>query len=412
MANSPITMHEKVRAFPVENRWCVHAYYSLCPYAPDGSGRILLSGVDLNTSLAEVIILSPEGKILNRFGSVPVTPSFWHTGLWQSWSPDGKAVIYQSGSLKSPKTTRYHLDTDESIEIEGDMEGFPPQGEPALSCSHGMLYAAGYGGNHYNPDASPIPFQARNQHGISRITFDSPSKELILSTEAIFERHPLRDRILKADREIKKRLGQDEGLTLMTYCVRWNRSGSRCLFYFGNHCVDSSRGEPKIASIFTADRHLKEIHMALDLSFDKRGVHWSWQADNESLIGYGPREDDPGRVCLAEVRYDGSGYRKICDHESWGHPSNSPADNNLIVTDEGNSTGGNVVFISKKTGETIQSINLPKFIGDREPPGRNQYRICHHPVFNLKGDRVLFNTLGGKHATLAEIEAPQIGSVG
>ncbi len=230
----------------------------------------------------------------------------------------------------------------------------------------------------------------------------------MLSTEAILDLHPERDRIREADKAIKARLGEAEGLTLMTYCVRWNRSGTRCLFFFGNHCVDKSRGEPKITSIFTADRNLENIHMAIDLSFGRPGVHWAWQADDEYLIGYGPDPDRRGQICLSEIRFDGSGYRKISDHASGGHPSTSPANHDLVVTDEGSPSGGNVLFISKQSGQTVESIALPKFIGASEPPGRNPLRICHHPVFNHSGDRVLCNTLPGKYSTLTELTPPTL----
>ena len=396
--------------FRVPQRWCVHAYYSLCPYAPDGSGRILIAGADLEQNVAEVIVLSAQGEQLQRIGAVPIQPSFWHTGLWQSWSPDSKMIYFQSGSLEAPRTTRYHLETGESIEVDGDIEGIPPCGEPAISCDHGMLYAAGYGGHSYNPELCRVPFQARTKHGISKIDFQAQQTELILSTQAILEQHPLRDQILQAEQAIQARLGPDEGLTLMTYCVRWNRSGTRCLFFFGNHCVDRSRQEPKITSIFTADRDLKNIHMAIDLSFDRRGVHWAWQADDEHLIGYGPDPVDSSKICLAEIRYDGTGYRKICAHASGGHPSTSPANHDLIVTDEGSASGGNVVFISKQSGQTIHSVALPKFVGASEASGRNPLRVCHHPVFNHTGDRVLCNSLPDDLATLVELQAPSIES--
>lgn len=400
------TSQFKTRYLKVPGRWCLHSYYSLCPYAPDHSGRILISGVDLESQRAEVLILSADGVVLQRIGSVPVTPSFWHTGLWQSWSPDASAIYYQSGSLLDPRTTRHELSNGKEVTVDGDIEGMPPLGEPALSCSHGMLYAAGYGGNGYNPAASPIPFQARSKHGISQITFSPVRSTLVLSTQEILERHPQHERIITADEAIKLRLGADEGLTLMTYCVRWNSDGSRCLFFFGNHCVVKERGEPKITSIFTANRELTKTHLAVDCSFDRFGVHWAWQADNEHLIGYGPSPEEPTKLCLAEVRYDGTGYRKISDHASGGHPSTSPTNHDLIVTDEATSTGGNVVFISKQTGAVIERVPLPKFVGEQEARGRNALRICHHPVFNQSGDRVLCNSMVGAHATMVEIKPP------
>ena len=48
-------------------------------------------------------------------------------------------------------------------------------------------------------------------------------------------------------------------------------------------------------------------------------------------------------------------------------------------------------------------VELPKFLGDREPAGRNERRVCHHPVFNPAADSVLCNTLPGRNAVLAEV---------
>ncbi len=397
------TLSPALRSLAVPGRWCVHSYYTLCPYAPDGSGRILVAGADLATGIGQVLVLSPQGGVLDRFGDNPATPSFWHTGMWQSWSPDGQSVYFQSGTMLEPKVVKRELATGQEIVVDGDMEGLPPSGEPGLSCSHGLLYAAGYGDGRFKPEQASIPFQARDKHGISQLSFDPPGEKLVLSTQAILDRHPQRERILQAERELKQRLGDHEALTLMTYCVRWNPAGDRCLFYFGNHCVDKSRGEPKLAYVFTADRSLDDMHLALDISFGKPGVHWGWQPDNQRLIGYGPDPQNPARICLAEVRYDGSGYRKLSDHASGGHPSVCPTNDDLLVTDQGGAGHGSVVFISRATGCEIGRVNLPKFAGPREAPGRNALRVCHHPVFNQAGDRLLCNSLPGDNAALMEI---------
>lgn len=394
-----------VRPLPVPDRWCVHSYYTLCPYAPDGSGRILIAGADLDRQVGEVVVLDADGAVLDRFGDTPLTPSFWHTGLWQSWSPEARFVYYQSGSLMCPQIVRRELASGREVRVDGDMEGVPPSGEPGISCSHGLLYAAGYGDGVYKPHEAPVPFQQRDRHGMSLITFDPPGQKLVLSTQQVLDQHPDRDRLLAADHEVKQRLGRDEGLTLMVYCVRWNRAGDRFLFYFGNHCVVQQRGEPRLGYVFTADRNLNDMHLALDLSFGRSGVHWSWQPDNQRLIGYGPDPEDPTRPCLAEVRFDGTGYRRLSRHRSGGHPSVCPIDDNLIVTDRGGTGGhGAVDFISRQSGEVIQSLALPKYRGEREPAGRNDQRICHHAVFNHAGDRLLFNTLPGSHATVAEVQ--------
>ena len=303
-----------------------------------------------------------------------------------------------------PFVVRRELATGQEIYIPGDMEGLPPSGEPGVSCEHSLLYAAGYGHpeGRYRPELAIVPFQQRSKHGISILDFEKQSSTMLLSTDAILQLHPQRERLLKEDQKMKERFGAEDGLTLMTYCVRWNPQGTRCLFYFGNHCVDKRRGEPKVTSILTADRTFQDIHLAVDLSFDRRGVHWGWQPDGESLIGYGP--DENLQVCLAEVRYDGSDYRKISDHVTGGHPSVSPVNPDLIVTDGPTPTGGAVYFLSRKTGQEIYRIALPKFTGEKEAPGRNPYRVCLHPVFAPEGNRILCNSLPGKYATLVELQ--------
>lgn len=385
---------------PVPGRWCVHGYYTLCPFAPDGSGRLLVAGAELETGEAEVFVLSADGQVLDRFGRQPVSPGFWHTGLWQSWSPDARYVYFQSGTLRQPATVRRELASGREVRVDGELEGMPASGEPGISGSHSMLYAAGYGDNTWRPELASVPFLERDRHGLWEISFAGGGESLVLSTRAVLDAHPDRQRLLEAEADLKSRLGPDEGLTLMLYCVRWNRQGTRLLFYFGNHCVVKERGEPRLSYVFTAERDLRNPRLALDLSFGRPGVHWGWQPDGETLIGYGPRVDGKPGICLAEVRYDGTNYRMLNGHKSGGHPSVNPADPDVIVSDEGGPHHGNVVFMSRKNPETVHREPLPKFHGDAEPPGRNPHRVCHHPVWNREGTRLLCNSLPGPEAAL------------
>ena len=396
-----------IRTLPVPHRWCVHSYYTLCPYAPDGSGRLLLAGADLDRSVGEVLILDQEGTVIDRFGEKPLHTAFFHTGRWQTWSPDARYVYYQSGSLTLPMITRRELATGKEITLKGDMEGAPPDGEPLLSGLMGMLYAAGYGTGRYQPAAATVPFQRREAHGLFETMFDPPQRHLRLSVADVLARHPQRDALWKADRAVKDRLGSDDdGLTLMIYCVRWSPDGQRFLFYFGNHNVVKDRGEPRLAYVFTADRALEDIHLAVDLSFGRPGVHWSWHPDGRHLIGYGPDPDHPGKLCLAQVAYDGSDYKRLSRHASGGHPSVSPLDHNLVVTDDTHDNPGEVIFIDTRRDSYVQVYRLSRVHGGEEPPGRNPYRVCHHPVFDREGRKVLVNTLSERNAVACEIKVP------
>ncbi len=124
-------------------------------------------------------------------------PSFWHTVFWQSWSPDGGSVYYQSGSLREPFTVRRELATAKEVRLAGDLEGLPPSGEPGLSCRHGFLYAAGYGDGRWKPEEAPVPFLARERHGISEMRFDGENERMLLSTQQILDRHPDRGQFTK-----------------------------------------------------------------------------------------------------------------------------------------------------------------------------------------------------------------------
>jgi hypothetical protein len=345
---------------------------------------------------------------LDQFGKQKVGGSFFHTGLWQAWGPEGKTVYYQAGGGDQlrPRMAMRELDTGREYVMDGDMEGAPLFGEPIISCLHGMLYAAGYGDRQYRPEQSPVPFQNRDDHGLFQYQPRIGKAELVMSVNEILASHPDRILLQQEDEKIKKRNGGQDGLTLMAYCARYSRDGERILFHFGNHCVVSEREEPKIMYLFTCDINLKNIRMVLDISFDKRGVHWSWQPDGEHLIGYGPIPGQPGRSSLMEIKYDGTGYHALSDHNSGGHPSVSPADRNLIVTDASlPDNRGEVVLIDRRTGQATDHIILPKRSDEGQgiPPGRNRHWVCHHPVFNRDGTRILANMLPDRLSRLCEI---------
>ncbi len=399
----------QARTFAVPNRWCIHAYYTLCPYAPDGSGRLLVAGADLASQVGHVYVLSAGGAVLDSFGAGPLESSFFHTGFWQTWSPDCRYVYYQSGVWSAPAITRRELASGQELSVQGDMEGAPPNGEPIVSGLMGMLYAAGYGEGKYQPQRAPVPFAERKRHGLFEHAFEPAASRLRLSVGDILQRHPQRDRLLAEDRAMRERLGEGEGLTLMAYCVRWNPKGDRFLFFFGNHNVVRERGEPRLAYVFTSDRSFKDLHLAVDISYGRRGVHWGWHPDGEHLVGYGPDPDDGSRMCLAQVRYDGGDYRRISRRDSAGHPGIWPTDYNLAVTDTGGQPG-QVVFIDVRQDRIVETVHLPRVYGEHEPAGRNPLRVCHHPVFNRDGKTVLVNTLPGREALLAQLRLEEAGT--
>ncbi len=393
------------QVFRQENLWLIHSYYTLCPWAPDGSGRLLVAGVDLESEEAEVLVLAPDGSASHRFGRHKVQAPFYHTGFWQTWSPDSRYVYFQKGSVKKPLIARYCLETGKELTLPGDFEGAPPKGEPIIGALMGMLYCARGTEEGLSRKESPVPFQARDRHGLFTYTFEPESSRLFLSVQQVLDEHPHRDRILKMDAEMKARLGKADGLSLMLYCVRWNAQGTRMLFYFGNHnaFMDESRGEPKVSHLFTAKPDLSEMHLAVDLTPPRQGLHWSWHPDGEHLIGYGSDPENKKQLCLAQARYDGSGYRKMATHATGGHPSICPTDWNLLVTDTYEHPG-KIQWIDLERDEIVREEIVMHGFGAEIPAGRSPQKIDTHPVWSHEGKRVLVNSLEGRFAELRVFE--------
>lgn len=398
-----------IKYMHLDGMWCVLSYYTINPYAPDDSGRLLFAGADLKNKKSYIIIASSNGKIIDKFGEDEIDSNFYHTGRWQSWSHDAKYVYYQGGNMQNPEICRYDTINRTEIRMNGDMEGIPPFDEPIISGYLGMLYAAGYADGNYHPELSPIKFEERDKHGLFRFDITTGKKELFLSTEEILKKHPDREYLIELEKKYIEDTGNMEGFTWMTYCVRWNTSGDKCLFYFGNHCVDTKRKEPHLCYIFTADREMKNIWLALDLSFSKTGVHWSWHPDNEHLIGTvsDPEGDDMHKRCICTVKYDGTELKKICSHSGGGHASISPVDYNLLVTDE-SSNPGKVMFYDIREDKVVKEYILPRVNGEKEPVGRNPFRVCFHPVFTKDGKTILVNTIPEQHAVLCSLEVPKL----
>lgn len=385
------------------DRWCVHSYYSICPYAPDKSGRVLVSGTDLDTHKTYVYIVSSKGEVLAAIENSIAESNFYHTGCWQTWSSDAKSVYYQGGTMEQPLIYRYDIESGKTVSIKGDMEGAPPFNEPIVSGFLGMLYAAGYADGNYYPEKAPIPFGDRDSHGLFSFDITKNEQKLLLSVNDILKIHPEREKLINLEKEYIKTSGNLEGYTLMAYCVRWNPKGDRCLFYFGNHCVDSKRKEPKLCYVFTANRDFSDISLALDLSFDHPGVHWSWHPDGIHLVGYACHPDNDMKMCLCSVKYDGTDFKVISRNSSGGHASISPADYNLLVVDNFEPKG-RIAFIDLETDTEIGHYTLPREYGTVIPPGRNPYRVCHHPVFSPDGKKIIINFLPDKNSVVAELD--------
>ncbi len=387
----------------IDGRWCIHSYYTISPIAGDNSGRILLSGADLDKNYGEIYILNSDGEVTDTFGRNELYPAFYHTGYWQSWSEDSRYVFYQAGLPQKPMNGVYDTVTKKEYITDGDMEGGPPKGSIIVSGLSGMLYAAGYADRKYHKELFPIESEKRDLHGL--FTFDpfSGEKRLVMSINDIIEMLPdsEKQRIKDADKRVNEIYGGNEILTLMCYCVRWNKQGTRFLFYMGNHSAPNARQEEKITYIFTADKDFNNIKLALNLT-GRSGCHWSWHPDGEHLVGYADVVT-PGILCFAEVKYDGTGLKKIHDSNTYGHGSICPCDYNTAVTD-GYGNPGRVQLLNLAENSVEKEFVVKRCNCEVEPAGRNRNRVCNHPVFVNGGKGLIVNCLEDKNSYVKYID--------
>ena len=394
------------KVFQVPGMWTVSSYYTLSPVAPDGSGRMVFAACDPASRVCSVYIFDADGKILANFGHRKVESMFFHTGCWESWSPDSRYIYFQSGTLAEPSVSRYEIASARIDKITGvDLEGAPSSGEPIIGGLPGMLYGAGYGYNVYDPSLCPVPFEERGKHGIFEFGFDGAAPRLLYSVNDFLEVHPQRDELLLLDRELAEKYDRACGLSLMAYCVRWDPAGESFLVYFGNHCVVPERNEPRISHIFTGKRNSKTLEFALDVS--GRGVHWSCQDPTRLLGFYRPDGESVSSIhCYNTVERS---FAKLVTPEcSGGHPSLSPVNSNLCVNDE-NPTGCLKLW-DCRSGRCVDSLDLRCRVPGFVPQGtaRNEKRCCHHPKFTSDARYIVSNFIDDDNlCAVAKIRVPE-----
>ena len=387
------------KVFQVPNQWTISSYYTLSPVAPDGSGRIV-------AAICSVSILDDDGKVLANFGHRKAESMFYHTGSWESWSPDCRYIYYQSGTLAEPSVSRYDIEKQTSMTVKGvDLEGAPSFGEPILGGLPGMIYGAGYGYGVYNPSLCPIPFEERDRHGIFEFGFDGNPPNLAYSINDFLDIHPMRDELLALDKELQEKYNRVCGLTLMAYCVRFSPNGEHFLVYFGNHCVVPERNEPRVSHIFYGRKGSRKLNFAFDAS--SKGCHWSIQNDG-SLMGFTAVDgDDTSHI----YRFDPATKkmtRLASPKFGGGHPTCSPTRPDICVNDE---NGPQCVRLwDTKTISVIDTIDLQCRVPGTEIErcGRNEKRCCHHPRFTPDGKYILSNFIDENNlCAIAKIKVPE-----
>lgn len=116
---------------------------------------------------------------------------------------------------------------------------------------------------------------------------------------------------------------------------KWNAQGSRLMFSLRAFPASIPRPFNKRTAfdVYTMDNEARDIRLAIPArEWKKRGHHTNWFPDGESL-SMNLDIDEEGVMRFVQVRFDGSGLRKILEHAiGSGHPTLHP-DGRHILTD-------------------------------------------------------------------------------
>jgi hypothetical protein len=133
--------------------------------------------------------------------------------------------------------------------------------------------------------------------------------------------------------------------------------------------------------------------------WERGGHHTTWRADGERLsFNLG---DGAGGRDLMQVRYDGSGLRKICGKtKGSGHPSENLFKPGLFVTDSypgekvayGDGTSPIRLIVEASDSET-RPLRMP--VETPFQKERNSLRVDPHVAWDRRGGMVAFNGFEG-----------------
>lgn len=324
-----------------------HSYYDICPWSPDGKYIVFSSAVprDLTTHRGDLFVTGSGRVYVMDTGNYEITQiaegtSFnTHTGAFAVWHPTENRVYFNRSSGKIGVVDVEN--PGEERVMEGGLRQLSPDGQKMVTTSNDADYREGQGVYTMNEDGSEL--------------------KRILSTEALYELTPNRDRF---------------SIDQMTVGnTKWTPDSQHMLVaMWVNHWTNPTR-----RSIYVVSRDGSKARWLTYF-----GGHHSWTPDGKQVlhVGYKHHTDEERKDRrLFLTSFDGSDSRVIIEEEMGSHPLMDPT--HTMITDW-DRQGVVVVHIEEQRVERVASFG-------------EGFRMDHegthpHSLWSPDGKQILYNS--------------------
>ena len=320
-----------------------------------------------------------KGENYNTFVPLAVTKSFnWQQGCFSQWIGKKKEFIYNSFDAGRNISIVMDADGKEIRRFDLPAAAVSPDGKYMLSYNFNRLaiYAPGYGYENGTDEDAGIKIPTR--HGLSLVNIETGEKKELFTVADIAAFQP--DRAM------------NDAFHFFTHCL-FSPSGKRFVFYHR-----SIRDMNFV--------HTRMISCDLDggnkfiFSADGWVSHIGWK-DDKRILAYCRTKKFGDAYTLFEDQSDN--YEPVGKNvfTSDGHPSFSPADNSIFITDTypDRYRLSSLMLYDCKTGTRTDLAKLKQPL-----QFRNELRCDLHPRWNRAGTMVCFDSAHSGMRSLCTID--------
>lgn len=326
-----------------------HSYYDISPWSPDGKYLVFSSalpqdlgpnntgGDNFVTSSGLIYIMDTENYEIMQIAKNTLFNT--HTGAFAVWHPIENKVYF---NRSSGKIGLVNLENpEEKRVIEGDMRQFSPDGQKIVTTSNDSSFKEGQGVYTMNEDGSEL--------------------KRILSTEALYEITPNRDKFSIENMTVgnTKWTPNSQHMLVAMWVKHWSNPIRRSIYV-----VSKDGSKARWLTYF--------------------GGHHSWTPDGKQVlhVGYKTHTDEEQKDRrLFLTSFDGLQSRVVIEEEMGSHPLMNPT--NTMITDW-DQHGVVVVHIKEQRVERLASFG-EGFKMDHE--GTHP-----HSVWSPDGKQILYNS--------------------
>jgi hypothetical protein len=308
-----------------------------------------------------------SGKDFTDFIPLATTPSFnWQQGCFSQWVGKKKQIIFNSFDGEKNISILVDHEGKEIKRFDVPVAAVSPDGRYMLSYNFSRLavYAPGYG--YENGVDEELKIEIPERHGISLVDIETGEKKLLFTVADIAGFQP----------DIK----MENAFHFFTHCL-FSPSGKRFVFYH------------------RSIRDMNFVHTRM-LSCDLNGENkFIFPADG--WVSHIAWKDDTHIMAYCRTKKFGDAYTMFEDQtgncevigadvfSSDGHPSFSPADNSIFITDTypDRFRLSTLIMYDCKSGKRLDLARLKQPL-----QYKNELRCDLHPRWNRAGAMVCFDS--------------------